>query len=73
MHLLEGYRDCNKVAQLMRNIYGSKQLPRGWYSHLTAQLRRHGFDTSNFDHCVFRHKSDQFYIAVYVDDLTLYG
>jgi hypothetical protein len=73
MRLPEGYRDGNKVAHLKRCIYGLKQSPREWYSRLTAHLRRHGFDTSNFDPCVLRHKSDQFYIAVYVDDLTLYG
>jgi hypothetical protein len=73
MRLPEGYRDGNKVAHLKRCIYGLKQSPREWYSHLTAHLRRSGFDTSNFDPCVLRYKSDQFYIAVYVDDLTLYG
>jgi hypothetical protein len=73
MHLPEGYRDGNKVAHLKKCIYGLTQSPREWYSRLTADLRRHGFDTSNFDPCVLRHKSDHFYIAVYVDDLTLYG
>jgi hypothetical protein len=73
MRLLEGYRDGNKVAHLKRCIYGLKQSPREWYSRLTAHLRIHGFDTSNCDPCVLRHKSDQFYIAVYVEDLTLYG
>jgi hypothetical protein len=73
MRLPEGYRDGNKVAYLKRCIYRLKQSPREWYSRLTAYLRRHEFDTSNFDPCVFRHKSNQFYIAVYVDDLILYG
>jgi hypothetical protein len=73
MHLPEAYRDGHNIAQLKRCIYGLKQSPREWYSCLTAHLRRHRFDTSNFDPCVLRHKSDQFYIAVYVDDLTLYG
>jgi hypothetical protein len=73
MHLPEGCRDGNKVAHLKRCIYGLKQSPRESYSRLTAHLRRHGFDISNFDPCVLRHKSDKFYITVYVDDLTLYG
>jgi hypothetical protein len=70
---LTGYRDGNKVAHLKMCIYILKQSPREWYSHLPAHLPRYGFDTSNFDPCVLRYKSDQFYIAVYVDDLTLYG
>jgi hypothetical protein len=70
MHLPEGYRDGNKVAHLKRCIYGLIQSPREWYSRLTAHLRRHGFYTSNFDPCMRQHKSDQFYIPVYVYDLT---
>jgi hypothetical protein len=73
MHLQEGYRDGNKVAHLKRCIYGLKQSPRVWYSYLTAHLRRHGFDTFNFDPRMLQHKSDQFDIGVYVDNLTLYG
>jgi hypothetical protein len=73
MHLPEGYRDGNKVAHLKRCIYGLQQSPREWYSRLTAHLQRHRIDTSNFDPYVLQHKSDQLYIDVYVDDLTLYG
>jgi hypothetical protein len=36
MYLPEGYRDGNKVAHLKRYIYGLKQSPREWYSHLTG-------------------------------------
>jgi hypothetical protein len=71
MRLSEGYTDGNKVAHLKKCTYGLKQSSREWYSRLTVHLRRHEFDTSNFDPCILRHKSDQFYIAVYVDDLTL--
>jgi hypothetical protein len=73
MRRLECNRDGNKVAHLKRCIDRLKQSPRELYSVLTAHLRSNGFDTSNFDPCVLRHMSDQFYIAVYVDDLTLYG
>jgi hypothetical protein len=73
MHLSEGYKDGNKVVHLTRCIYALKQSLREWYSRITAHLRSHGFDTSNFDPYVLQHKSDQFYIALDVDDLTLYG
>jgi hypothetical protein len=73
MRFRECYRDGNKVAHLKRCIYGLKQSPREWYSHLSAHLRIHGVDTSNFDPSVLRHRRDQCYIAVYVDDLTIYG
>jgi hypothetical protein len=69
----EGYRAGNKVAHLKRCIYVLKMSPRELYSHLTAYLRRHGFDISTFDPRGLWPQSDQFYITVYVDDLTLCG
>jgi hypothetical protein len=33
----------------------------------------YGFVTSNFDPCVLTHKTEAFFIAIYVDDITLYG
>jgi hypothetical protein len=32
-----------------------------------------GFITSNFDPCVLTHKTEAFFIAIYVDDITLYS
>jgi hypothetical protein len=65
--------DGNNVAHLRPCIYGLVQSSREWDSSLTTHLQRHGFDTSNFDPCILHHKSNKFYIAVYVDDLRLYG
>jgi hypothetical protein len=73
MRLSKGYRDRNKVPHLKRCIYRLKQSPGEWYSRLTVHLRRHTFDISKLDPCVLWHKSDDFYIVVYVDDLSLYG
>jgi hypothetical protein len=73
MRLPEGYRDGNKVAHLKRCIYRLRQSRRESCAYLTTHLRGHRIEISNCDPCVLRHKSDQFYIGVYVDDLTLYG
>jgi hypothetical protein len=73
MRLPEDYRDGNEVAHVMRYIYGFKQAPREWYSPLIPHQQSNAVDTSNFEPCVLQHKSNQFYLAVYVDDLTLYG
>jgi hypothetical protein len=73
MHLPRGNRDGNNIAHLKRCIDGLKQSPREWYSHLTSHLRRYGFETFNFDPYMLWHKSDQFNITMYVDDLTSYG
>jgi hypothetical protein len=72
MRLPEVYRDGNKVVHMKRCIYGLKQSPRKWYSRFTVHLGRHGFETYNFDSYVIRYKSNQVYIAVYIDNLTVY-
>jgi hypothetical protein len=73
IRLSDACRDGNKVAHQKRCIYVLIQSPRERYSRLDVRLRTYGFDTSNIDPCVLWHKSDQFYINMYVDDLTLYG
>jgi transposase InsO family protein len=73
MQLPEGFRQDGKVAKLKKCIYGLKQSPREWYSRLTSSLNRLGFFSAKFDPCVFIHKTQSFYIAVYVDDLSLFG
>lgn len=73
MRLPEGHRSHGKVALLKKCIYGLKQSPRKWYFRLIEHLSAIGFTVSNFDPCVLRHNRQPFFIAVYVDDLTLYG
>ena len=73
MQLPEGYREEGKVARLTKCIYGLKQSPREWYTRLSHTLKDLGFRSSQFDPCVFIHTKETFYVAVYVDDLSLFG
>ena len=73
MQLPEGSRIAGKVAKLNRCIYGLKQSPREWYSRLVTFLTPYGFACSTFDPCVLVHDTGDFFIAIYVDDLTLFG
>ena len=73
MHLPEGLKQPGKVARLRKCIYGLKQSPKEWYERLSSTLQRLEFKSSNFDPCVFIHQSETFFIAVYVDDLSLFG
>ena len=73
MELPEGFRTPGKVAKLHRCIYGLKQSPREWYYRLVLFLQPYGFAISSFDPCVLIHKSGLFFIAIYVDDITLFG
>ena len=73
MDLPEGHQVEGMVARLKRCIYGLKQSPREWYHRLVEYLIPYGFAISVFDPCVLVHNSGDQFIAIYVDDLTLYG
>jgi hypothetical protein len=73
MTLPEGHWEKGKTARLRKCIYGLKQSRRKWYERLTKHFESSGFAISNFDLYVLVHKSEPFFIAVYIYDITLYG
>jgi hypothetical protein len=60
------------VVKVFRALYGLKQSPREWNKTLHDDLIKQGFIQSVADPCVY-YKSDQIYVAVYVDDLFICG
>ena len=85
MQLLEGSQIDGMCGKLNKCIYSLKQSPREWYHQLIDFLTPYGFVVSNFDPCVLMFKSDNdshndtnnannvLFIAVYVNDLSLFG
>ena len=77
MQLPEGYsyssRQNSMYAKLNRCIYGLKQSPRKWYHKLLSVWVPYGFTISTFNPYILIHKLMQFFLAVYVDDITLWG
>jgi hypothetical protein len=73
MRLPEGCRENNKVAKLHKFLYGLKQSPREWYSRLSDFLQTQGYIPTHFDPCVFILTTGQQFLAVYVDDILIYG
>lgn len=73
MQLPEGSRQTGMVAKLKRCLYGLKQSSREWYLRLVNFLSPYGFVCSAFDPCVLVHDSGTLFIAIYVDDITLFG
>ena len=63
----------DKVWKMLKNLYGFKQAPRAWYSKLASVMVQFGFRVSQFDPCVFIHTSKELFVAVHVDDLTIFG
>ena len=62
-----------KVCRLRKTLYDLKQSPRVWYETLIDFLRKLGFHRSDSDYGIFISKDRSTYIAVYVDDLLLFG
>ena len=82
MELPPGYgnqKGDEVCLKLRKSIYGLKQSPREWYACLTNFLQNRGLQACPFDPCVFSNIMDittaneKVIMAVYVDDITLYG
>jgi len=73
MDLLEGSQLDGMVVKLKRCIYGLKQSPREWYYQLVEHLGPFGFTMTAWDPCVLVHESGDLFLAIYVDNITLFG
>ena len=62
-----------KVMELKKSLYGLKEAGRLWYQMLKGALLDVGFISGTFDPCLFRHKSREMFILVYVDDCIIAG
>ncbi|KAI0991637.1 hypothetical protein K3495_g16550, partial [Podosphaera aphanis] len=73
MQIPDGYKLPGKCYLLRKSIYGLKQSPLVWYSTLSAVLEKDGFVAANFDPCVFINLKTETYLAIYVDDILMFG
>ena len=62
-----------RVCFLKKALYGLKQAPRVWYQTLLDFLRKLDFHKTEADHGLFVSADKTMFIAVYVDDLLLFG
>ena len=70
----EGYAKPGEehlVCKLSKSIYGLKQSPRCWNTALHAHLEKMNFQQLHSDPCIYKSKTGDFYIGVYVDDIVL--
>ena len=71
----EGYKQNeNEVAcKLIKSIYGLKQAARMWNKKLDESLKKHGFQVSTADKCLYWKKveDETIYIIVHVDDMLI--
>jgi hypothetical protein len=73
----EGFEVGNKeddlVCRLRRSLYGLKQAPRVWNQRIRLFLKSIGFDQTYSDPCVYINKETDIIIAMWVDDLIIFG
>ena len=61
------------VCRLRRALYGLKQAPRVWYAVIQDFIKEKGFVATNVGLNVFISADKKLFIAIYVDDLLLFG
>lgn len=61
------------VCKLSRALYGLKQAPRAWYTTLKDFFHQCGLEPLKCDYAVFINVDRTLLIAVYVDDLLIFG
>ena len=72
----EGFKVDSKedlVCRLRKSIYGLKQAPRVWNQRIRRFLKSIGFDQLYSDPCVYINKTTEIIIAMWVDDLIIFG
>ncbi|KAI1005456.1 hypothetical protein K3495_g2757 [Podosphaera aphanis] len=73
MEIPDGFKEPGKCYLLRKSIYGLKQSPLVWYDTLSNVLNKGGFASTNFDPCVFTNFEKQIFLAIYVDDILIFG
>ena len=61
------------VCKLDKALYGLKQAPRAWYQTLSAFMKKSELEPLINDTAVFVNKNRSIFIAVYVDDILMFG
>src|SRR5579859_5279262 len=71
----EGYEMNGKdmVCRLIKSLYGLKQAPRVWNQKIRRYLKSIGFNQTYSDPCVYVNKDTEVIIAMWVDDLIIFG
>jgi hypothetical protein len=68
-----GTREEDLVCRLRRSLYGLKQAPRIWNQRIRLFLKSIGFEQTYSDPCVYINKETDIIIAMWVDDLIIFG
>lgn len=73
MNIPDGYEGKNKVCKLKKALYGLKQAPMLWNKTFKSFLKLQGLYQLNTEQCIFKSKSNELILAIYVDDGIIIG
>lgn len=65
--------ELDKVYKLIKVLYGLKEVPHIWYQTLVKFLKKLEFTWLELDHGIFVSVDKQLFIAVYINDLLIFG
>lgn len=63
----------SKALRLLKTLYGLKQSGREWYHEINNSFHDLGFTRTQSDHSVYTNTGEKLIIAIYVDDLLIFG
>ena len=58
------------VLKLNKSLYGLRQAPLSWLTHLKEHLEQRGFVPSKVDQCLFINHDKKIFCLVYIDDVV---
>lgn len=65
--------ELKKVCKLIKALYRLKQIPHIWYKALVKFLKKLRLIQLELDHRLFVSTNKQLFIAIYVDNLLIFG
>ena len=67
-----GFEDgTDRVCKLLKSIYGLKQAPLVWYTHIEQFLKSKGWKPLDTDWALFISPDSKSYLLLYVDDILI--
>jgi len=68
-----GTKDEDLICRLRKSLYGFKQAPRVWNRKIRNFFKSIGFNQTYLDPCAYVNKEMEIIIAMWVDDLIIFG
>lgn len=65
--------ELNKICKLINALYGLKQAPHVCYKIFVKFLKKLKFTQLEYDHSIFVSANKQLFIAIYINDLLIFG